>query len=71
MKVFSPTVQRIELVKKAERRIRRARLFYMRYVPIFYFSSSGGFYLGFLGGEGGCCQKSLEEKGGRGRGNTA
>lgn len=32
VKVFSPTVSGIELVKRAERRIRRARLFYMRYV---------------------------------------
>lgn len=32
VKVFSPTVSSIELVKRAERRIRRARLYYMRYV---------------------------------------
>lgn len=32
VKVFSPTVRSIELVKRAERRIRRARLYYMRYV---------------------------------------
>lgn len=32
VKVFSPTVSGIELVKRAEKKIRRARLFYMRYL---------------------------------------
>lgn len=36
VKVFSPTVSGIELVKRAERRIRRARLYYMRYVVFFF-----------------------------------
>lgn len=30
VKVFSPNVGSVEVVKRAERRIRRARLFYMR-----------------------------------------
>lgn len=32
VKVFSPNVISIEVVKRAERRIRRARLYYMRFV---------------------------------------
>ena len=46
VKVYSPNVKSIELVKKAEKRARRARLYYMRYV---YFSpfTCWGKILGF------------------------
>lgn len=33
VKVYSPTVVGIEVVQRAEKRARRARLYYMRYVP--------------------------------------
>jgi hypothetical protein len=47
VKVFSPTVVGIEVVQRAEKRARRARLYYMRYVPFDWFGlllsiSSGG-----------------------------
>ena len=32
VKVFSPTVQSVEIVERAKRKPRRARLYYMRYV---------------------------------------
>lgn len=32
MKIYSPNVKSIEVVKRAEKRARRARLYYMRYV---------------------------------------
>ncbi len=34
VKVYSPSVQAIEVVKRAEKRARRARLYYMRYVAL-------------------------------------
>ncbi len=34
VKVYSPNVQAIEVVKRAEKRARRARLYYMRYVAL-------------------------------------
>ena len=33
-KIFSPNVEGIELVKRREKRARRARLYYMRYVML-------------------------------------
>lgn len=38
VKVYSPNVQAIEVVKRAERRARRGKLFYMRYVLRLFFS---------------------------------
>ena len=35
VKVFSPVVKAIEVVKRAERRARRGKLYYMRYVFVF------------------------------------
>lgn len=32
VKIYSPNVTAIEVVKRAEKRARRARLYYMRYV---------------------------------------
>lgn len=36
VKIYSPNVKSIEVVKRAEKRARRARLYYMRYVTIRY-----------------------------------
>ena len=36
VKIYSPNVRSLEIVKRAEKRARRARLYYMRYVfPLF------------------------------------
>lgn len=35
VKVFSPEVQSVEIVQRSERRKRRARLYYMRFVSLF------------------------------------
>lgn len=45
VKIYSPNVRGIEVVQRALKRVRRARLFYMRFVvfgffPIFTFSQS-------------------------------
>ena len=37
VKIYSPNVRSIEVVKRAEKRARRARLYYLRYV-VFFFS---------------------------------
>jgi len=38
VKIYSPNVKSIEIVKRAEKRARRARLYYMRYVIFAYYS---------------------------------
>jgi large subunit ribosomal protein L19 len=38
IKVFSPNVEGVEIVQRTEKRKRRARIYYMRYVWIFPFS---------------------------------
>ena len=48
VKVYSPNVKSIELVKRAEKRARRARLYYMRYVYFLPFRVLG-YDLGVLG----------------------
>lgn len=40
VKVFSPNVSSVEIVQRAERKPRRARLFYMRYVYLYSWTSS-------------------------------
>ena len=45
VKIYSPTVMAIEVVKRAEKRARRARLYYMRFVALIFVSCSS-----FLGG---------------------
>ena len=35
VKVFSPDVQSVEIVQRSEKRKRRARLYYMRYVLVY------------------------------------
>ena len=35
VKIYSPNVQAIEVVKRAEKKAKRARLYYMRYVFFF------------------------------------
>lgn len=37
VKIYSPNVRGIEVVQRALKRARRARLFYMRFVVIFFF----------------------------------
>jgi ribosomal protein L19 len=42
IKVFSPNVEGVEIVQRTEKRKRRARIYYMRYVwiiPFFFFPS--------------------------------
>lgn len=36
IKAYSPNVEGVEIVQRTEKRKRRARLYYMRYVPPFY-----------------------------------
>ena len=36
VKVYSPNVKAIEVVKRAEKRARRGKLYYMRYVVPFF-----------------------------------
>ncbi len=36
VKVYSPNVQAIEVVKRAEKRARRGKLYYMRYVVLIF-----------------------------------
>lgn len=50
VKIYSPNVRGIEVVQRALKRARRARLFYMRFVVIFFyfFFSFSNLFLMFL-----------------------
>ena len=49
VKIYSPTVMAIEVVKRAEKRARRARLYYMRFVALIFFSVLPSFLGDFKG----------------------
>ena len=54
VKVYSPNVQAIEVVKRAEKRARRGKLYYMRYVVAFDSYDPPPFYSPFFGLAGMC-----------------